>query len=149
MGLFGGSKRTNTTKTTSYNQQVGVEGLDGQASSIVGDGNSIRFTDLGAIAQATELAGQTAEVLRDSVAEVLGVARSAIDAGVGFGRSAYEIAGTAVEGYRGITNRGLDEASRAIEFAAEDQGDKVLQLGMIAVAAFALVMLAGRRRANG
>lgn len=148
MGLFGGSKRTNTTTTNTLNQQVGFEGSGDGSISLVGDANRVSVTDLGAIEQATSLAVQTAEVLRDSVAETLGVARQAIEAGVGFGRTAYEYAGTVVEGYRGITERGLDEASRALEFAGEDQGDKVLQLAMVAVGAVAVVMLFRAKR-NG
>lgn len=107
MGLFGDSKRTQTTQTTNYNTSVGLEGEGNLA--VVGNGNTL--TDNGAITAALAFAETQGELMRDAVAETLGVASGALESGVAYGRNAFAFADNALTEYRGITRDGLQYAA--------------------------------------
>lgn len=117
MGLFGGSKRTTNTKVENftYNTSVGIEGdapaALGDASTVLaniagpavtGSGNTLSIIDGETVGRGVELVTRVAELERDNIAAVLGANQSAVDAGLNFGRQAFEFGYAALDQNAGI-----------------------------------------------
>lgn len=127
MGIFSSSSKV---AATTNNTSQGFEDVAGRV--VAGNSNRVAFfegegaglqiggaltnsriemSDQGAIDRAFSFAERAVEAERDSVAETLGVAREAIDAGVGFGRAAFEAFATVADDYRGITRDSFELAN--------------------------------------
>lgn len=59
MGLFGGSKSSTSTENTNTEQVFSDISDNASIQSIVGDGNTVSFSDHGAIGKAFDFAGST------------------------------------------------------------------------------------------
>lgn len=142
MGFFSSDT---SAPTTVKNTSQGFEGVDGTvatgkarafqdvANAINGSNNklTVNATDAGALAAAVRLGEIQAEANRDSIAEVLGVASDVVTAGVGFGRSAFEVTSTALDNNLGLTRDALEFASDLFGTARAAEADAFERAGAL------------------
>ena len=78
MGLFGGGNSSSTTKTTT--QSSGFSQISGPALALMGSGNSITFSDQGAIQAAQNIAGEALNQVDLAQQNAAGTSNAAIQA---------------------------------------------------------------------